>query len=331
MNVKKVSFQLPEELFQAIDSHAKAIGKDRTTIVVQALKQVFELLPGEVLPAAEAIQETDVEIKEQLKEISELKVRIGELEKQFASLTEQIAELTQPIRLDDSNINRITAISEHLINLIAQPPIFVQQIEEVKPQTTDVLSSQYIQINNFLSLEERNHLLDYILQQESAFVSTSTSSNHLDYRRSMVLHSFPEFSELILNRIEAIIPDVVSKLGLPPFSVSQIETQLTAHNDGNYYRIHNDNGSPETANRELTYVYYFYREPKPFSGGELLIYDSKIENNFYVAAKSFKTVEPRNNSIVFFLSRYLHEVLPVNCPSKAFADSRFTINGWVRS
>ncbi|MGB8690572.1 MAG: proline hydroxylase, partial [Microcoleus sp.] len=33
---------------------------------------------------------------------------------------------------------------------------------------------------------------------------------------------------------------------------------------------------------------------------------------------------------VFFLSRYMHEVLPVSCPSKAFADSRFTINGWVR-
>jgi Rps23 Pro-64 3,4-dihydroxylase Tpa1-like proline 4-hydroxylase len=26
----------------------------------------------------------------------------------------------------------------------------------------------------------------------------------------------------------------------------------------------------------------------------------------------------------------MHEVLRVSCPSKAFADSRFTINGWVR-
>lgn len=127
-----------------------------------------------------------------------------------------------------------------------------------------------------------------------------------------------------------MLPDVISKLEIPPFTISQIESQLTAHNDGNYYKLHNDNGSLETATRELSYVYYFYREPKPFSGGELRIYDSRIENNFYVAAKSSKTVEPRNNSIMFFLSRYLHEVLPVSCPSKAFADSRFTINGWVR-
>lgn len=35
--------------------------------------------------------------------------------------------------------------------------------------------------------------------------------------------------------------------------------------------------------------------------------------------------------IIFFLSRYMHEVLPVKCPSRNFADSRFTINGWIRS
>jgi Rps23 Pro-64 3,4-dihydroxylase Tpa1-like proline 4-hydroxylase len=39
-----------------------------------------------------------------------------------------------------------------------------------------------------------------------------------------------------------------------PFSISQIESQMTSHNDGNYYKIHNDNGSPDTATRELTYV-----------------------------------------------------------------------------
>jgi len=220
--------------------------------------------------------------------------------------------------------------SEHLVGLLTEPPIFLQQTEVGKPQAGDVLASDYVQIDNFLTVEEKNRLLDYVLQQESAFVSTTTSTGDLDYRRSMILYSFPEFSQLIVNRIKAILPDVFRRLGLSPFPLSEIESQLTSHNDGNYYKVHNDNGSPDTATREFTYVYYFYREPKPFSGGELIIYDSKIENNFYVQADSFKTVEPRNNSIVFFPSRYLHEVLPVSCPSKAFADSRFTINGWVR-
>ena len=220
--------------------------------------------------------------------------------------------------------------SEHLIGLITEPAFFLQQTEEVQSHPGQVLVSDYVQIDNFLTREEKKQLLDYVLQQESAFVSTSTSTGDLDYRRSMILHSFPEFSQLMVNRIQAILPDVFRKLNLSPFPIAEIESQLTSHNDGNYYKVHNDNGSPDTATREFTYVYYFYREPKPFSGGELVIYDSKIENNFYVKAESFRTVEPHNNSIVFFPSRYLHEVLPVSCPSRDFADSRFTINGWVR-
>jgi Rps23 Pro-64 3,4-dihydroxylase Tpa1-like proline 4-hydroxylase len=35
------------------------------------------------------------------------------------------------------------------------------------------------------------------------------------------------------------------------------------------------------------------------------------------------------NQIVFFPSETLHEVLPVECPSGEFADSRFTVNGWL--
>jgi len=215
--------------------------------------------------------------------------------------------------------------SEHLIALVTEPPVYWQQPEARKPEITAILASEYVQINNFLTVEEHKLLLDYVFQKESAFVPTSTSTGDDDYRRSMILYSFPEFSQLIVNRIQAILPDVFRKLNLSLFPLAEIETQLTSHNDGNYYKIHNDNGSPDTATREFTYVYYFYREPKGFSGGELVIYDSKIENNFYVQADSYKMVEPYNNSIVFFLSRYLHEVLPVSCPSKAFADSRLLL------
>lgn len=223
---------------------------------------------------------------------------------------------------------------EQLIGLVTEPSVFVLQEEqkkpEPKPEHTGVLPSPYVQIDNFLTDEERNQLLEYVFKKEPDFVPTSISAKDVDYRRSMALYTFPEFSDLIIDRIQAFLPDIFSKLDMPSFTPSQIECQLTAHNDGNFYKVHNDNGSPDTATREFTYVYYFYREPKSFAGGELLVYDSKIENNYYVKAESFKTVEPRNNSIVFFLSRYMHEVLPVRCPSKAFADSRFTVNGWLR-
>ena len=193
----------------------------------------------------------------------------------------------------------------------------------------DILVSNYLQIDDFLPREEKRRLLNYVLAEEAEFVPTSTSTEEVNYRRSRVLYSFPDFAELISDRIYASLPNIFNQLELPTFEVSHIEAQLTAHNDGNYFKIHNDNGSSDTVTRELTYVYYFYREPKSFLGGELVIYDSKIENSYYANAESFKTIEPRNNSIVFFLSRYMHEVLPVNCLSRSFQDSRFTINGWI--
>ncbi|MBD2437848.1 2OG-Fe(II) oxygenase [Nostoc sp. FACHB-110] len=221
--------------------------------------------------------------------------------------------------------------SENLVGLVTEPPLWIQQTNDFQQHVSnDILNSNYVQIDNFFSPQEHDRLIKYVLANKSQFVSTTTSTNDDSYRRSRVLYSFPEFSELIVNKIQKIMPDVMSKLGMSPFVVSQIESQLTAHNDGNFYKIHNDNGSPDTATRELTYVYYFNREPKRFSGGELVLYDSEIKNGFYVKAESFKTIEPRNNSIVFFFSRYMHEVLPVKCPSQSFADSRFTINGWVR-
>lgn len=219
----------------------------------------------------------------------------------------------------------------HLVGLITEPPLLLQPLQAAaQSASAAVLPSRSVQIDQFLTQTEQAQLLAYVEKQAAAFVPTNTATGETDYRQSSVLYSFPQFSQLLSERIQSVLPRVFPQLGIQPFAISQIEAQLTAHNHGNYYKIHNDNGSPDAATRELTYVYYFYREPKAFSGGELRIYDSKIEQGLYVQANSFHTVQPRNNSIVFFLSRYMHEVLPVSCPSQSFMDSRFTMNGWIR-
>lgn len=192
----------------------------------------------------------------------------------------------------------------------------------------EVLPAQFVQIRNFFSVEERSQLLNYVLREHPNFVPTTTSTGAIDYRKSKILYSFPEIAEVMRQRVQSALFTVFAQL--PAFQPSDLEIQLTAHNDGNYYKIHNDNGAPEVASRALTYVYYFYREPKAFSGGELRLYDVQIEGGYYQAADTFHDIDPENNSIIFFPSHYMHEVLPVSCPSQAFADSRFTLNGWIR-
>ncbi|AFY95064.1 2OG-Fe(II) oxygenase [Chamaesiphon minutus] len=188
-----------------------------------------------------------------------------------------------------------------------------------------------VQIDNFIEPEVHDRLLKFVRDSQAQFMPSEIGIDNTAlaiHRRSSILESFPEFEKILNRKIAAILPDIFSKLGLPDFPIERLETQLTAHNDGDYYRVHNDSGTTESSDRILTYVYYFYQEPKAFSGGELRIYETNLNTQIHYA-DSFQTIEPRNNSIVFFPSAYMHEVLKINCPSQAFADSRFTMNGWV--
>ncbi len=227
-------------------------------------------------------------------------------------------------------------------NNSAQISAYLPIIQDSKPSTNnesiilnlapenEIIPSPYALIDDFLSTSQLNDLLRYSISKQSEFIPTTNSASDPNYRRSFYLTHFPEFSELMIKLVRKITPQIITHLAINNFAIGQVESQMTAHNHGNYYKIHNDSGSPDSASRVLTYVYYYNREPKAFTGGELVIYDSKIENGYSVGAKSHKIIQPTNNTIVFFPSHCMHEVLPVSCPTEYFADSRFTINGWVR-
>lgn len=229
--------------------------------------------------------------------------------------------------------------SDSIVGIATDPPmladgngLIVKKFQQAELPSTYLEGDRYVQLDSFLTPEQHQRLLEFAIAQESALVESNTIGDVLDYRRSKIIYDFRgQFADLISQRIISVLPDVLRQLGLSPFEVMEIETQLTAHNDGHYYKAHDDNASVEHAKRQVSYIYYFNREPKAFSGGELRIYDCHIQNNFWLHRTDvFKTVEPRNNSIVFFFSGYLHEVMPVSCPSRNFADSRFTVNGWLR-
>jgi Rps23 Pro-64 3,4-dihydroxylase Tpa1-like proline 4-hydroxylase len=196
-----------------------------------------------------------------------------------------------------------------------------------------------VQLENFLTPEEHDRLLTDVMGWESAFVPSETLQNNRSetsdffHRNSLVYNlPFPEVSRLLSDRIRQVLPEVLAQMSIDPFSIADIEAQLTAHNQGHYYKLHNDNGVLQTAARRITFVYYFHREPKSFTGGELRIFNRILaqgSESIPGQAEAFKLIQPLNNSIVFFPSHYFHEVLPVECPSKLFVDSRFTINGWL--
>lgn len=132
---------------------------------------------------------------------------------------------------------------------------------------------------------------------------------------------FEEYSQTLRAKVEEAVPDMIIKLGIPSFEISQIEIQLTSHNHGEFFKPHADNGKGKFKTRIITFVYYFNSVPKMFTGGQLLFLQNKPKP---------LVIEPENNMIVFFDSSLIHAVHPVSCPTKQFEHGRFTLNGWIR-
>ena len=186
-----------------------------------------------------------------------------------------------------------------------------------------------MQIDGFLSGSEVAWLLELVFAAESRFLPSQVSDRKAEYRQSLALDAPDELRRLMLGKIKAAMPGVMPQLRLGQFPLGQIDCQLTASVDGSYFKAHTDAAANETWKRQFTYVYYFNREPKGFSGGELRIYDDIVRNGKLAATDSFQVVEPRHNSIVFFQAAVMHEVMPISIPSKQFRDARFTVNGWI--
>ena len=76
---KIATFRLPEQLTQEIRFRAETTGRDRTAVVIDALKQAFGLPPGDPRPAT----------------VEEIQDQINELEQKYKALSHQLTELTQ--------------------------------------------------------------------------------------------------------------------------------------------------------------------------------------------------------------------------------------------
>jgi SM-20-related protein len=199
------------------------------------------------------------------------------------------------------------------------------------------LPARCVVLDEFLAPQELEQLANFAMQHEEDFRSSEVVSPeseggvvNYEHRRSRVLMELGPHQELILERIKTVLPEVLEQLGMEEFSIAGAETQMTASNDGDFFRFHSDNSSERVASRYLTFVYFFHREPPGFEGGELRIHDARFEEGTYVSEGSYQTIVPRQNQMVFFPCELMHEITAVKCPSGLFADSRFTLNGWLR-
>jgi Rps23 Pro-64 3,4-dihydroxylase Tpa1-like proline 4-hydroxylase len=116
---------------------------------------------------------------------------------------------------------------------------------------------------------------------------------------------------------------------MPAIPLNGMECEITAHGDGDYFEIHTDDSFPAIAHRVISYVYYVHREPKRFSGGELRLYNTWLQDGAKSYGKPALSFDPLQNGLIVFPSYCYHSVTPIKCDSNEIADQRLTVNGWL--
>ncbi|MDO9103215.1 MAG: 2OG-Fe(II) oxygenase [Candidatus Nitrotoga sp.] len=229
--------------------------------------------------------------------------------------------------------------TSQLVSIVSEPPVVMElhkvpelgKVHNAEHPTsaTQLRRPRFVVIDDFLSPQEHNELLAFSLISEEQFKAGTITSYDPETRQNLAILGFGEsvHSRLVQNRLLIWFPLLAKTFGMPVFPLAMVESQLTAAGDGHYFKVHCDD-APDLP-RVLSCVYYLHREPRGFAGGDLRLYDCIETGGSRRPADTFTTVEPVANRLVVFPSEEFHEAMPVRCPSKEFADSRFAVTTWL--
>lgn len=198
-------------------------------------------------------------------------------------------------------------------------------------------------LDGFLPDEDRDALLAWTIENRDTFepakVFTGPGGNeHVDpSRRSALKHyGIGRLEPVIRQRLLASLPEIMAASGYNGPEPRSIEFELNAYGDGAHFAPHIDiplgvgrqtSGDQPGEDRVISAVYYFFREPKSFSGGALRLYRFGADHRNCSPDDSVE-LEPTQNRLVVFPSWARHAVEPVRCEGNEFAGYRFALNCW---
>jgi Rps23 Pro-64 3,4-dihydroxylase Tpa1-like proline 4-hydroxylase len=194
-------------------------------------------------------------------------------------------------------------------------------------------------VRDFLTDAEQAEVLAFTLAHADAFQGSGVHEEPYQgasptgerIRRSRVIEgpANAAMAALMMPKLKDLIPALWPRLGLKPFPLASMECQITAHGDGDFFAVHTDNGMPEIAHRRISYVYYFHREPKAFTGGHLKLYHTAFADGRSGCGAVAADIDPPRGGLMVFPTHVYHEVTPIRSTATALTDQRLTLNGWL--
>lgn len=172
-------------------------------------------------------------------------------------------------------------------------------------------------------------VFDLAVSAESLFTASGVYSSVSEvsvipkYRHSLSLGDMALVGRMvspIQTLVERNHEKITRTLGLKAFSIGRLEASCVVFGNGSFFQRHRDTISAVPERRRYTWVYYFHRQPRLFTGGALRFF-----NRQSITAE----VEPENGRLIVFRADTPHEVTQVELVSEEFAAGRFTLTGFV--
>ena len=203
------------------------------------------------------------------------------------------------------------------------------------PAPGGIRPAPFVRMTNFLAPGECDRLLALGLAARERLVPAGVGHGRVDPEVRVNLEACDrstaaEVLPRIAPKVRSLVPEILARLRMDGIGRTSIEMSMRVYLDGGFYRAHRDNRSERTRQRKLSFVYFLHREPRRFSGGDLLLHDTDTDAGACSPGK-FSRIVPLRNSIVFFPCDYWHQVTPVQCGTDDFGDGRWVVNGHVRS
>jgi len=187
--------------------------------------------------------------------------------------------------------------------------------------------SEFIVIKDFLSEENNERIMNYVLNKEQEFKTANILYNgskvQSEDRVALNLYDLGELRALFLKELEGRVDEVYRELGIKPVEVPEFDMQIAAMGNGGRFIKHIDTVIHKDweLQRVVTFVYYFNTVPKKFSGGELKVFPMGFKDGNTEPVN----LVPENNMLVGFPSFIAHEVLPVQLEDNRFDNYRFNL------
>ena len=199
-----------------------------------------------------------------------------------------------------------------------------------------------LKIKNFFKPEENKAILDEAIANQKEFKQAETFKGKDEYWRNNTTCFYNDIYEkrhdesallTALNTKLTLNLEFKSMLKSSEFPLSEIqatnsrEVSVSRYGKDQHYLWHMDRN--DKTGRMITIVYYFFKEPPIWTGGELCLTNSPQAKGVLLEKNpNVLRIEPVNNMALIFGYLDLHCVLDTQAPEE-FSQGRFSSNIWL--